>query len=431
MLRASLTAALSGLCVQGARVSQHSQQQTIAGVEVRNYRADADDWILIFSKGTTDLEIANMCGSECMIRGQPDAGGVAWASVKGTGRLERMLTNRRSMAGVAYLMPDETDYMIPIIEASAEVGAQYTVASWGLGAIDAPSRSGIGKGVNIYVQDTGVRTTHIEFYGRGVPEFDATDGPAKECKGNTGCALDRQGHGSHCAGTTSGNKYGVAPGAKVYAVKTLSDSGSGQRSWQYAGVEHVTTKGKRPAVLSMSLGGKGADSSYDDLMDNAVKAGVVVSVAAGNDNSDACGFSPAFAAAAITVGATDSNDKRAGYSNYGKCVNIMAPGSDITSAWYNSDTASKTISGTSMACPHVSGAAALLFEQFPSASAETIRQKMMDGAESGRIPDLKPQDPDLFLKVSGDGSAPVPTPAPPTPPPPPTPAPACRRRYFC
>lgn len=428
MLRVSLAAAFAGLGVQCARVNRRSEQQTIAGVEVRNYVPGANDWIVMFADGTSESQIRNMCGEDCKIRGKPGAGGIAWASVKGTGKLETMLMSRRSAAKVQYLMPDAVDYMIPIVQ---EAQPRYAVASWGLDAINAKSRSGIGRGVNIYVQDTGVRTTHVEFFGRGVPELDVTTEKPTECKGAPNCAVDRQGHGTHCAGTTSGNKYGVAPGAKVHAIKTLSDSGSGARSWQFVGIEHVIEKGTRPSVLSMSLGGSGADAAYNTFMSNAVKAGVVVVVAAGNDNSDACYFSPAFAADAITVGATDSNDKRATYSNYGSCVDIMAPGTAITSSWYRDDTDFNTISGTSMACPHVSGAAALMFEQFSGATAEEIRAKLIDGAQTGRIPDLMPNDPDFFLQVSGDGKAPVPTPSPPTPPPPPTPAPACRRRYWC
>lgn len=409
-------------------MSKRAEQQTIAGVEVRNYRPGVDEWIVMFAEGTNDAQIEGICSSDCQLRGSPDNGGMAWAKVKGTSTVENMLANRRNMAGVKYLIPDVEFYAIPIIE---EVGAAYTPASWGLTAIEAPSRSSIGTGVHVYVQDTGVRTSHIDFYARAVPELDVTSGSPVECNGNTGCALDRQGHGTHCAGTAAGNKYGVAPGAAVYAIKTLSDSGSGALSWQFTGVEHVTNKGKKPAVLSMSLGGPGAVPEFEGFMEAALESGVVVVVAAGNDNSDACNFSPAFSVNAITVGATDSNDKRAYYSNYGTCVNIMAPGSAITSAWFDSDTASKSISGTSMACPHVSGAAALAFAQSPGSTPAAVRQKLMDTAVNGRIPDLKPSDPDFFLNVRGDGSAPAPTPAPPTPPPPPTPAPACRRRYYC
>merc|ERR1712238_472436 len=145
----------------------------------------------------------------------------------------------------------------------------------------------------------------------------------------------------------------------------LSDRGSGARSWQMAAIDWVTVNGVKPSIISMSLGGSGADPFYTKAIGAATAAGITVVVAAGNSNADACNFSPAFAADAITVGATTSTNARASYSNYGNCNNIMAPGSAITSAWDDSDSATKSISGTSMACPHVSGAAALLLEADP------------------------------------------------------------------
>jgi len=433
MMRLSVAAALAGLGVQGARVSKRSEQKTIAGVEVRGWVDGVDEFVMMFPHGTSDAQIESVCGEDCLLRGSPDKGGMAWAKVKGAGKLERVLSSRGGHQ-VSYLLPDTEFYAIPIIEdesAFVEDSARYAVKSWGLSAIEAPLRSNIGSGVHVYVQDTGIRTTHEDFFRRAVPELDVTSGSEVPCNGNSACALDRQGHGTHCAGTATGNSYGVAPGAKVYSIKTLSDSGSGALSWQFSGVDHVASKGKRPSVLSMSLGGPGAVPDFSGVIDNAVSSGVVVVVAAGNDNSDACSFSPAFVSSAITVGATDSNDKRATYSNYGTCVNIMAPGTAITSAWYDSNTGSNRISGTSMACPHVSGAAALVFAASPSASSTSVRTTLMSTAVSGRIPDLMTNDPDLFLNVKGDGSAPVPTPAPPTPAPPPIPSPACRRRWYC
>merc|ERR1719480_605208 len=268
--------------------------------------------------------------------------------------------------------------MIPEIEEDGGVQA----ATWGLNKIGADSsdRNGGGAGVTIYVQDTGVRVTHQEFGGRASSALDVTSGSAVECNGDLNCAADRQGHGTHCAGTAGGRTYGVAAAASVRAVKTLSDSGSGARSWQYTAIDWVTVSGARPAVISMSLGGSGSDPGYSTVIDAAVENGVTVVVAAGNSNSDACNFSPAFAANAITVGSTDSNDRRSSFSNYGQCVEIWAPGSSVVSASSSSDTGTRTLSGTSMACSHVSGAAALVLGVDPSKNSAKVLQELMDNA---------------------------------------------------
>jgi len=298
-----------------------------------------------------------------------------------------------------------------------------SAASWGLERVGVFDRQYTGKGVHIYVQDTGIRVTHNDFGGRAIPTFDMTSGSGVECNGDRNCAKDAQGHGTHCAGTAGGRTFGVASDATLHAVKTLSDSGSGARAWQYAAMDWVTTDGLRPAVLSMSLGGQGADPGYNSVIDAATSSGVTVVVAAGNSNSDSCGFSPAFAEKAITVGATDSNNFRASYSNYGRCNNIMAPGSDIVSASSSSDSGSRSLSGTSMACPHVSGGAALLLEGNPSLNSAQILSSMLSTARMNLISGLKSGDPKEFLWV-GESAAP---PSPPLSPSPPS-SPATRRR---
>merc|ERR1719245_53213 len=305
--------------------------------------------------------------------------------------------------------------MIPEID--EEVGVQ--AATWGLNRIgaDESDRNGGGAGVTIYVQDTGVRVTHQEFSGRASSALDVTSGSAVECNGDLSCAADRQGHGTHCAGTAAGRTYGVASTAEVRAVKTLSDQGSGQRSWQYTAIDWVTMNGDRPTVLSMSLGGNGADSGYSTVIDAAVNAGVVVVVAAGNSNSDACNFSPAFAANAITVGSTTSTDARSSFSNFGTCVNIWAPGSNVLSAGITSDTSSSTKSGTSMACPHVSGAAAIILSGNPTMKSSAVLGEMLDTAYLNVLTGLKTGDTNALLCVAEGGAPPTPTPAP-------TPAPA-------
>merc|ERR1719433_2580804 len=208
--------------------------------------------------------------------------------------------------------------------------------------------------------------------------------------------------------------YGVAPSATVKAVKVLSDQGSGQWSWSYYALDWLATNTARPAVASMSLGGSGNQQAMADAIDAAVNSGVTVVVAGGNSNSDACNFSPAFVPSAITVGSTDSLQRRSSFSNYGLCTNIWAPGSSILSAGVSSDTATATYSGTSMACPHVAGGAALVLEQNPSFLSPKVLEALHATAWTDELSGLFPNDINKELHV-GEGGAPqpVPTPAPP------------------
>jgi len=188
-------------------------------------------------------------------------------------------------------------------------------ATWGLNRINADQRGRTGSGATVFVLDTGVRSSHEEFSGRSSSALDLTSGSPVVCNSNLNCANDRQGHGTHCAGTAAGVTYGVAPTAKVEAVKVLDDSGSGYWSWSYYALDWLATSTVRPAVASMSLGGSGTQQAMKDAVDGAVNAGVVVVVAGGNSNADACNFSPAFVPSAITVGSTTSNDARSSFSN--------------------------------------------------------------------------------------------------------------------
>jgi len=274
----------------------------------------------------------------------------------------------------------------------------------------------VGGGATVFVLDTGVRTTHNDFTGRASPGADLSSGSLVECNGNLNCAADRQGHGTHCAGTAGGNSYGVAPSASVSSVKVLSDQGSGQWSWSYSALDWLATGSVRPAVASMSLGGSGTIQAMKDAVDAAVASGVTVVVAAGNDNSDACRFSPAFVPSAVTVGSTDSTDSRSYFSNYGTCVDIWAPGSSVVSASHNSDSGTSTLSGTSMACPHVSGGAALVLGADSSKSPQKVISDLLDDAARNAISGLRSGDTNALLYVAAGG-------APPTPPAPPTPAP--------
>merc|ERR1719157_483099 len=289
-----------------------------------------------------------------------------------------------SHGAVRYVEPDQTVHMIPEVE-----GDGVEAATWGLNRIGADQRGRAGSATTIFILDTGVRVSHREFGGRAVPALDMTIGDPFECNGDMSCAGDKQGHGTHCAGTAAGETFGVGPGAAVRSIKVLSDQGSGSWSWSYYALDWLATHETRPAVASMSLGGQGTQQAMKDSVDAAVNSGVVVVVAGGNSNSDACRFSPAFVPSAITVGSTTSRDARSSFSNYGPCTNIWAPGSDIVSASHTSDSGSASMSGTSMACPHVAGGAALVLEESPTMKPSAVLEALLSNAAKDYLTDLK------------------------------------------
>ncbi len=287
-------------------------------------------------------------------------------------------------------------------------------ASWGLDRIDQRtlpldnqiSTSQNGFGVTVYIIDTGIRADHSEFGGRVTVGFDAiNDGR------NTN---DCNGHGTHVAGTVGGATYGVAPQVSLVAVRVLNCAGSGSTSGVIAGIDWVTANHAAgvSAVANMSLGG-GYSLALNTATQNAIADGISFVVAAGNDNAIACNYSPASTPNAITVGATTSSDARASYSNYGSCVDIFAPGSSITSSWNTSPTATNTISGTSMASPHVAGAAALILSGSPSSTPTQVATALTAASTTGVVTDPAAGSPNRLL-FTGDAS--VPQPPPPTAP---------------
>lgn len=294
------------------------------------------------------------------------------------------------------------------------IDATQSPATWGLDRIDqrnlplsnSYTYNFTGAGVNAYIIDTGIRFTHNEFTGRTGASFDAIgDGQA----GN-----DCHGHGTHVAGTVGGTTYGVAKGVTLHRVRVLNCSGSGSNSGVIAGVDWVTANHVKPAVANMSLGG-GASSATDTAVNNSINAGVTYAVAAGNSNANACNSSPARAPAAITVGSTTSSDARSSFSNFGTCLDIFAPGSSITSAWNTSNTATNTISGTSMASPHVAGVAAVYLAENGHQAASTVRNAIVNNATAGVVGSPGTGSPNLLL-YSLFGAPPPPTPTPtPTP----------------
>lgn len=314
---------------------------------------------------------------------------------------------RTALNGFAVTMNEQAALAVAADPAVARVEADRTVKatdvqpnppSWGLDRIDQAALlldssytyAGRGENVHAYVIDTGILTTHSDFGGRAGWGTNTTgDGFDTDCAG----------HGTHVAGTTGGSTYGVAKGVKLVAVKVLGCDGSGSYAGVIAGVDWVTANAVKPAVANMSLGGS-ASSSLDDAITRSIASGVTYAVSAGNDNSDACSASPARTPSAITVGSTTSTDARSSFSNYGACVDLFAPGSAITSAWNSDNGATNTISGTSMASPHVAGDAALIASANPTWTPQEIRDAMVARATDGAVTSPGTGSPNKLLRAT-------------------------------
>jgi subtilisin family serine protease len=287
------------------------------------------------------------------------------------------------------------------------VGTQSPVPSYGLDRIDqrALPLSGsftytaTGAGVKAYVVDTGILLGHQDFGGRAVTGFDAVT--------SGGTANDCNGHGTHVAGTVGGTRFGVAKQATLVAVRVLGCNGSGSTSGVIAGVDWVARDhaAGEPAVANMSLGG-GASTALDNAVKAAIADGVTFAVAAGNDGgfvgeltgaANACNGSPSRVPEALTIGATAANDAKASYSSRGPCLDLFAPGSNIVSAWHTSPTATNTISGTSMATPHVAGVVAQHLQGSPSASPAAVAQHVLSTATPGVVGNPGTGSPNLLL----------------------------------
>jgi subtilisin family serine protease len=369
---------------QPALAAGNSPTAPVVGVESAN--AIQGRYIVVFRPGTAGNEVNKAAQRAHGLGGEIyytyDAALVGFAASLPEPALKGLVHN----PNVEYIEADQV----------VSLDTTQSPATWGIDRIDQSNLplsnsytyNFTGAGVTAYIIDTGIRFSHNEFGGRAVSGYDFVD--------NDSDASDCNGHGTHVAGTVGGATYGVAKAVSLVAVRVLNCSGSGTTSGVIAGINWVTTQhttGK--AVANMSLSGA-VSTSLDTAVKNSIADGVVYAVAAANNNRDACKFSPARVPEAITVGATTSTDARASYSNYGKCLDLFAPGSSITSAWYTGDSATNTISGTSMASPHVAGVAALYLEGH-SGTAQEVRDAIVGAATSGVVSNAGRGSPNLLL----------------------------------
>lgn len=291
------------------------------------------------------------------------------------------------VAGTAFVEAMKKNPKVVSVENDTIMKVDATTQSnpdWGLDRIDqknlpldsAYSYLQTGSGTTAYIVDTGILSTHQQFSGRVLSGYTTiSDG-----NGTSDC----HGHGTHVAGTVGGSTYGVAKNVSLVPIRILGCDGSGASSNVIAGLDWILKNGKKPAVVNMSLGGE-ANASLDSAVENLFNNGYVMVVAAGNSNTDACSTSPARVSKAITVAATDSTDTRASYSNYGSCVDIFAPGSQINSSWIGSNAATKVLNGTSMATPHVVGVVAEMLQSTPTATPQTISTNLLNQASNNVV----------------------------------------------
>lgn len=389
MIKRTAAATLSALCVTAVLGAAPAH-----GATVQKER----DYLVTFATG-----VGNSVG--------------VGTTVKQGGRIKRQF-NRAINGALVSLTPNEANALrgaagILRVEADGPVSildSQSPTPSWGLDRVDQPSLPGdntytyasSGSGVTAYVIDTGVYADHGDIAGR-------VDGGYTAISDGNGSS-DCNGHGTHVSGTIGGTSYGVAKRVTIVPVRVLDCSGSGTWSGVVAGMDWVVNHHQAgvPAVANMSLGG-GASATIDDAVQRLVDDGIVVAVAAGNSNLDACNYSPARATSAITVGATSSNDARASYSNFGTCLDVFAPGSAITSSWIGGTNASATISGTSMASPHVAGIAAVMLGQNPTLSVASVTSTLVASATQGVVSSAGVGSPNLMLYSPPMGFFPVTT----------------------
>ena len=365
--------------------------------------SDSDSYIIVLSRDVPDV---GQRASDVAAAHNGRLSHVYRAALRG-------FSGHFSAAAIAAIRR-RSDVVLVEHDAPMSVVTTQTNAPWGLDRIDQSALplsgtftfTATGRGVNAYIIDTGIRTTHVEFQGRATGDFTAID----DGLGTQDCF----GHGTHVAGTVGGATFGVAKGVRLHAVRVLDCNGVGTLSGVIAGVDFVTANHVAPAVANMSLGG-GASQALDAAVRNSIASGVTYAIAAGNDAVDACDFSPARVTEALTVGASDSTDARAFFSDVGPCLDLFAPGVDIPSAFNGTDNQTAVLSGTSMSAPHVTGAAALFLEANPNATPAAVATALLTNATANviRAPGAGSPNRLLFTAFADSTPAPPPPNAPP------------------
>lgn len=389
-------------------------------------------WEILFPESYSDADEAHFCqdaqrlGATCEAQGHPSAGGLAFVSLRASrGVLNSVLEGHPEVQFAEADMPMSAIAAVDSDSQHAKGNASDTDLDsslsrkggrrrvWGLDRVndmseldsDEEARYKIddfgGDGITVYVFDTGINYDHRDFQGRAQPGVDCISSFTSNCRicgSDRSCARDHHGHGTHCAGTVGGHKYGSAKKAQIRSVKTLRDNGQGSFGAVMKGLDWVLTQ-RRRSVASMSLGGRGRIQGLTEAFRRARSQGVVIVVAAGNDNQDACNFSPAFVPEAITVGSIDEgNDRRSSFSNYGRCVDVFAPGRNIRSAGHQSSSQERTLQGTSMACPLVAGAIAQIFSVGLD-TPQAVEQQLLQIAGQNMVGDSR-GSPNRLLRLS-------------------------------
>ncbi|CAK0846215.1 unnamed protein product [Prorocentrum cordatum] len=378
-------------------------------------------WMFGLKHGATEAELNSLVGElhPTASKTNPDRGELPFAEGHLTEvELEEVVKKIQVLYPGLVEVVEEDRYATKVPEKLDEAGGVSSASGypWGIQDINADVLRGRGAGVNVYVLDTGIRTTHVLFGGRAFAGVDVTTGSVTVCTpSSTTCAADGQGHGTHCAGTVGAATYGVADGAKLWGVKILDDNGSGYVSWSILAEQWVLSSGLRPAVVSMSIGGAGNSQNEKASIDALVNSGVTVVVAAGNQNSDACNYNPAWIPSAITVAAYAQGGAKWSLSNFGSCVDVWAPGSSIQSTYHLGDTSWAIMSGTSMATPHVAGLAAIMYEANPSAGAMSSTQRwalLTASQRTGYVTGIPATPATVNLVALAPTSSPTPSPTP-------------------